>query len=176
MMDGLGVGHEQNFPVSSPNAHTPIEVFGVEEILFIEQAYIRDRLQADHHAGAGNRLDLDWPLRERIAVKKEIGESEGEQGEEPTQPSRSNSLRKDERRLRQPAPSPGLLRAVRIKQKRAYHPDTVGRPQSCDRPFDGTLCHPAVGVEQKHIFGSRPHKREIVAGGEAEVCCIADDS
>jgi hypothetical protein len=173
MMDDLGVGDEQDFPVSSPSAQAPIKVFAVEEISFIERPYIRNHLPAHHHASAGNCLDLDWPFRERILVQEEIGESERK---EPVQPRRSSGSRKDERWHRQLPSPPGLLRAVSIKQKRTYHPDPIGRPQGSTQAVDGTLHHIGVGVEQKHIFGSRPHKSDIAGGSEAEVCWIVDDS
>jgi hypothetical protein len=78
-MDDLGFRHEQNLPASSPRAHAPIEIFAVQEISFIERPNIRDHLPAHHHAGAGNRLDLGWPVGERILVQKEIGRSEREE-------------------------------------------------------------------------------------------------
>jgi hypothetical protein len=52
----------------------------------------------------------------------------------------------------------------------------IGRPQGCDQVVDGALHDTAVGVEQKYIFGSCPHKSEIAGGRETEVCCILDDS
>jgi len=44
----------------------------MQEISFIERPYIRDRLSAHHHAGAGNCLDLDGVVRKRIAMPQEI--------------------------------------------------------------------------------------------------------
>jgi hypothetical protein len=57
---------------SGTRAHAPIEVFAMQEISFIERPYIRDRLSAHHHAGAGNCLDLDGVVRKRIAMPQEI--------------------------------------------------------------------------------------------------------
>jgi hypothetical protein len=71
MMDNFGFGHEHDVPASSTRAHAPIEVFAMGKILFIEQPYVRDHLRAHHHAGAGNCLDLDWPVRKRIAMQQE---------------------------------------------------------------------------------------------------------
>ena len=68
MMDDFGFGHEHDLPASLTRAHAPIKVFAMEEISFIERPYIRDRLSAHHHAGAGNRLDLDGVVRKRIAM------------------------------------------------------------------------------------------------------------
>jgi hypothetical protein len=72
MMDDFGTGVEKNFPVSSPRAHAPIEIFAMKEISFIERPYVRDHLSAHHHVGPRNCLDLDRPLRKRIAVQQEI--------------------------------------------------------------------------------------------------------
>ena len=83
------------------------------------------------------------------------------------QPCRPGSSRKYERWLRQLPPPPGLLGAVSIKQKRAYHPDTISRTEGCDQTLDSTFRHTAVGVEQKYIFRSRPHKSEVAGGREA---------
>jgi hypothetical protein len=44
----------------------------MQEISLIERPYIRDRLSAHHHAGAGNCLDLDRVVRKRIAMQQEI--------------------------------------------------------------------------------------------------------
>jgi len=66
MMGDFGLGHEHDLPASSPRAHAPIEVFAMQ------RPYIRDRLSAHHHAGAGNCLDLDRVVRKRIAMQQEI--------------------------------------------------------------------------------------------------------
>ena len=69
---GSATNSFNDLPASSPRAHAPVEVFAMQEISLIERPYIRDRLSAHHHAGAGNCLDLDRVVRKRIAMQQEI--------------------------------------------------------------------------------------------------------
>src|ERR1051325_6518353 len=72
LMHDLGIWYKQNLPAGSVGPHTPVEIFDMKKILCVEWANVGDHSPPRHHAGAGNRFDLDWDRRNDILVQTEI--------------------------------------------------------------------------------------------------------
>src|SRR3954468_12375901 len=82
--------HEQRLPAFLLEAHAPVQVFAMQEVAFIPQADLFERLALDQHARARDRLDADRLLGQRLVRQEKIREEPRPQLGERRQPERAD--------------------------------------------------------------------------------------